>query len=274
MNLRTLSLRQSLLSAAALAVTACGGEGASLRFSVNESQSTAASALVRGAETPAPAETAPTFRSSDGVTFTLTEARIHLKDIRLDLPQGTKCAEVRGLLSGATCKGGESGSGSGTVLIPGPLIVDLMTGTTTPDLSGLRLPAGTYKRIDFRLDKAKADEVASGEPLVDYSLLVKARFTRENTDNTLDLKLGFSEDARFESATGVEVGADDALLALLKPQAWLEGLPVATCLEKGDLEITSNVLHLDDQAKGDCSGAEDTVKRNIKNSGDLRKAKE
>ena len=39
----------------------------------------------------------------------------------------------------------------------------------------------------------KAGEVASGEPLVDYSLLVKARFTRDDTDNTLDLKLGFSE---------------------------------------------------------------------------------
>ncbi|QRK11128.1 hypothetical protein JQX13_14270 [Archangium violaceum] len=275
MNLRAPSLRQTLLSAATLAVTACGGgEGASLRFSVNESQSAqAARALVQGAETPAPLE-APTFRSSDGVTFTLTEARIHLKDIRLELPQGTKCAEVRGLLSGATCKGGESGSGSGTVLIPGPLIVDLMTGTTLPDLSGLRLPAGTYKRIDFRLDKAKAEEVASGEPLVGYSLRVKARFTRDDTDNTLELKLGFSEDARFESATGVEVGADDALLALLAPQAWLEGLPVATCLEKGDLEITNNVLLLDDRAKGDCSGAEDTVKRNIKNSGDLRKARD
>jgi hypothetical protein len=269
MTLRTPSLRQSLLSAAALTLAACGGEGAALRFSVNESQAQAASVHVQAAE-PAPT---PTFRSSDGVTFTLTQARIHLKDIRLDLPQGTRCADVRGLLAGATCKGGDSGSGSGTVVVPGPIVVDLMAGTTTPDLSGLRLPAGTYKRIDFRLEEAKAGEVASGEPLIGYSLLVKADFTQDSKPTTLDLKLKFSEDARFQSSTGVEVGADDELLALLKPQAWLEGLPVASCLAKGDLTIASNTLLIDDRAKGECSGAEGLVKENIKNSGDLRKAK-
>lgn len=268
MNLRSLPLRQSLLCAAALSISACGGEGATLRFSANESQAQAASVLVQGAEmTAAPA---PTFRSSDGITFTLTEARIHLRDIRLDLPQGTKCGEVSGLLAGATCKGSDS---SGTVLVPGPIIVDLMTGTTTPDLSGLRLPAGNYKRIDFRLEETKADEVASGEPLVGYSLMVKASFTRDNAANTLDLKLKFSEDARFESANGVAVGADTALLALLSPQVWLDGLPVATCLSKGDLQISGNVLRIDAQAKGECGDAENRVKLNIKNSGQLRTAK-
>ena len=162
----------------------------------------------------------------------------------------------------------------GSIRTPGPIVVDLMTGTTTPDLSGLRLPAGTYKRIDFRLDEAKAGEVAAGEPLIGYSLLVKADFTQDSKPATLDLKLKFSEDARFQSANGVEVGADDELLALLKPQAWLEGLPVAACLTKGDLTInSSNVLLLDSTAKGDCSGAEGLVKDHIKNSGDLRKAK-
>jgi hypothetical protein len=271
MNLPTPSLRQSLLCAT-LALTACGGEGASLRFSVREGQAQAASALVAAAESPAP-PAAPTFSSGD-LTFTLSEARIHLKDIRLDLPQGTQCNDVSGLLSGATCQGGESGSGSGTLVVPGPIVVDLMTGATTPDLSGLRLPAGTYKRIDFRLEEAKAGEVASNEPLVGYSLRVKASFTRDGAANTLDLQLKFSEDARFQSATGVEVGENDALLALLKPQAWLEGLPVASCLQTGDLQISNNVLRLDDRARGACGDAENLVKTNIKNSGDLRKARE
>jgi hypothetical protein len=49
---------------------------------------------------------------------------------------------------------------------------------------------------------------------------------------------------------------------------------VATCLSKGDLTVTSNVLRIDDQAKGDCSGAEGLVKTNVKRSGDLRKSKD
>jgi hypothetical protein len=35
--------------------------------------------------------------------------------------------------------------------------------------------------------------------------------------------------------------------------------------------ISGTTVSIDDRAKGDCSGAEDTVKRNIKRSGDLRK---
>jgi hypothetical protein len=144
-----------------------------------------------------------------------------------------------------------------------------MTDATTPDLSSLRLPPGNYKRIDFRLDEARAGEVAANEPLVGYSLLVKASFTRDGADNTLDLKLKFNEDARIQSATGVMVNETDGLLALLKPQKWLEGLPVASCLQSGDLQISSNVLLLDDRARGACGDAENIVKNNIKNSGDL-----
>ncbi|HZH12811.1 MAG TPA: hypothetical protein VE057_00465 [Archangium sp.] len=81
-----------------------------------------------------------------------------------------------------------------------------------------------------------------------------------------------SEHVDFESATGIIVGDNDALLALLSPQTWLEGLPVGSCLQKGDLEFSSNVLRIDDRAKGDCGGAESLVRTNIKNSGRLRKA--
>lgn len=269
MRLRTPSLRPLLLCAAAVGLTACVGDGAALRFSANEARAQASRVLVQGAE--ATATPAPSFRSSDGLVFTLTEARISLRDIRLDLPQGTRCSEVSGLLAGATCKDNDS---SGTVVVPGPIVVDLMTGATTPDLSGLRLPSGNYQRIDFRLEEARANEVASGEPLVGYSLLARASFTRDGAPHTLELQLKFSEDARFQSANGVAVDADTALLALLQPQAWLDGLPVDTCLSKGDLQLSGDVLRLDDQARGDCGDAENRVKTNIKNSGQLRTARD
>lgn len=137
--------------------------------------------------------TALAFQSSDGASFTLTQARIHLRDIRLDLPKGIKCADVIGPTNGVTCKGSDSGgSGSGTLVVDGPLVVDLMTGVSTPDLSGVVIPAGNYKRIDFRLEEGHADELPA-------------------------------------------------------------------------------TVRIDDRAKGECSGAEDMVKRNIKTSGDLRK---
>jgi hypothetical protein len=272
MNARFPSLRSTLLSAAFVLAACGGGDGASLRFTVHESDTSAQSRPAIQAVQATQAAAPITFKSSDGTTFTLTEARIHLRDIRLDLPQGTKCGDVRETLNLAECKGGDSGSGSGTLVIPGPIVVDLMSGATTPDLSALRVPAGTYKRIDFRLEEAKSGEVAATEPLIGYSLITRAGFDRSGTASTLEMKLKFSEDARFESATGVEVPEGGSLVTLMRPAIWLEGLPLGTCVQKGDVELVNNVVRIDDRAKGDCSGAEDLVKRNIKRSGDLRKA--
>jgi hypothetical protein len=88
------------------------------------------------------------------------------------------------------------------------------------------------------------------------------------------MRLKFSEDARFESATGVEVPEGGTLIAMLNPAIWLEGLPIASCIQKGDVIIEGNVLRIDDRAKGECGGAEELVKNNIKRSGDLRKSKD
>jgi hypothetical protein len=262
--------RTTLLSAAALTLSACGNDGASLHFSVRDRVSTA-SAIQNTVQAAEPVADPLTFQSSDGVNLTLTQARIHLRDIRLDLPQGTKCADVIGLAAGAECKGSDSGgAGSGTLVVRGPIIVDLMTGVTTPDLSGLVIPAGNYKRIDFRLDEARADEVAAGEALIGYSLKVGANFS-EPAGRKLELALKFSEDARFESATGVDVPEGGKLIAMLQPTKWLAGLPLGACIQKGDVAIEGDTVRIDDRAKGDCSGAEDLVKRNIKTSGDLRK---
>jgi hypothetical protein len=272
MLLRLPSLRSTLLSTAALVLSACGGDGASLQFSVYEQGVHAHSFEAHAQKAVATSSVAaPTFQSSDGMQFSLTQARIHLRDIRLDLPQGSKCEEVRGLISGAECKGSEAGSGSNTIVVRGPIVADLMTGTTTPDLSGLVLPAGTYKRIDFRFEEGHSDELPAGEPIIGYSLLVGAHFT-EQAGKRLELRLKFSEDARFESAIGVEVPEGGSLIAMLNPSVWLNGLPLGRCLQKGEVAFEGDIMRIDDRASGECSGAEDLVKRNIKTSGDLRKS--
>lgn len=268
MTSRIPALRGVVLSSLALGLTACGSDGASLRFTSNNSAVNLSSAWVQAASEPIPSTV---FQSSDGTQFTLTQARIHLRDIRLDLPKGTKCGEVSGLLAGAECKGSDS---SGTILVPGPIVVDLMTGATTPDLSGLSIPAGTYKRIDFRLEEAKSDEVGATEPLLGYSFMARADFTQAGAAQKLEMFFKFSEDARFESSTGVEVPEGGSLVAFLKPQVWLEGLPLGECVSDGDVEVVSGTVRIDGKAGGKCSDAEGMVKSNIKRSGDLRKSEE
>ena len=264
-----LSSRIRLLSAATLALTACSeGDGARLLFTarVQGVASHSVGTAAQGAVTAFESEPPLGFRSSDGVEFIMTQARIHLRDIRLDLPQGTSCADVVGLSAGIECKG--SGS-SNTLVITGPIIVDLTTGASTPNLLTVKIPAGTYKRIDFRMDEARGDEVAFDEPLIGYTMRVGANFV-EPPNKTLDIRLKFSEDARFESDAGVKVPEGGVLISLLNPAVWLEGLPIGTCLQRGDVAFDGNVLRLDDRASGACSGAETLVKTNIKRSGQLR----
>lgn len=269
MTARLPSFRGLLLSSLALGLSACGGgDGASLRFTSNDGVVSLSNGLVQPA-----ADTPPStvFSSSDGTTFTLTQARIHLRDIRLDLPKGTKCEDVIGLVSGADCKGSDD---SKTIEVEGPIVVDLMTGATTPDLSGLRIPAGNYKRIDFRLEESKAEEVGAAEPLVGYSFLANADFTQDGVARKLELKFKFSEDARFDSDTGVDVPEGGSLVAFLKPQAWLEGVPLGKCIRDGDVEIINNTVRIDEESGSKCSDAEGAVKEAIKTSGDLRKSED
>lgn len=270
MTSRIPAFRGLLLSSLALGLTACGGDGASLRFTSNDRAVDMSSAWVQAA-TSEPVVPSTVFQSADGTSFTLTQARIHLRDIRLDLPKGTKCEEVSGLLSGAECKGSDD---SKTIIVPGPIVVDLMTGATTPDLSGLRIPAGTYKRIDFRLEEAHSDEVGANEPLLGYTFLANADFTQDGAARKLELLFKFSEDARFESTTGVEVPEGGSLIAFLKPSVWLQGLPLGECVSKGDVEVVNGTVRIDDKAGGECGDAENMVKENIKRSGDLRKSED
>jgi hypothetical protein len=269
MTARIPSFRGLLLSSLALGLSACGsGDGASLRFTSNDGAVNLSSGLVQPA-----ADTPPStvFSSKDGTTFTLTQARIHLRDIRLDLPKGTRCEDVSGLLSGAECKGSDDAK---TLQVPGPIVVDLMTGATTPDLSGLRIPAGNYKRIDFRLEEADADDVGAAEPLVGYSFLAGADFSQDGVARKLELKFKFSEDARFDSDMGVDVPEGGSLVAFLQPQRWLEGVPLGECIRDGDVEIINNTVRIDDESGSDCSDAENSVKTAIKTSGDLRKSED
>jgi hypothetical protein len=71
---------------------------------------------------------------------------------------------------------------------------------------------------------------------------------------------------------GSEVPEGGSLVAFLKPTVWLAGLPLGQCVRDGDVAVANGTVRIDDKAGGACSNAENTVKENIKRSGDLRKS--
>lgn len=200
-----------------------------------------------------------------GMSFTLSSAQVHLRQIQLDLPDGVTCADIEAELKGAACLSDEK------IHIDGPMVVDLVAGTVEPDLGAVVIPAGTYRRIDFRVDDGDPQEglIEPGSTLDDYSFVVEAGFEYEGNPVTLMLSLNFDEDIRFERPEGVAVAPGEDLVAGFVVDDWLAGVDIMGCLNDGELVVEGGVVIIDDLSDGACGGVEDVIKNNMKNSGDL-----
>lgn len=179
--------------------------------------------------------TAPVVDDS-GTSFTLASGHLDVRRIELDLPAGLTCADVAGVLVGATCEPAEAGDDTpeDKIRISGPFDVDLVAGTATPSLAGVVIPAASYTRVDLRVQAFTSS------------------FTRATAPTTLDLAFDFSEDIRIEQPGGIAIAPGDDLIARFATANWLAGADLAGCLDRGA-----------------CTGIEDIVRTNMKDSGDL-----
>lgn len=238
---------------AALLFAACASESGGAGIAM--------SALSTDGTTPVPTD-------RTGTSFTLRQGLIHLRHIELDLPRGQRCADLGDQLAGATCRDAST-EGESKIHIAGPIVVDLVAGTSTPSLANVVIPSGSYERVDLRVDDGVPSQgvVAAGSPLDDNSFAVIATFQHRGAEATLDLRLNFDEDIRIEQPGGVAVAPGDDLVARFAAANWLANVSLGACVDT--LTATSGRYVVDDRNDGACSGIEDTVKRAMKESGDL-----
>jgi len=193
-----------------------------------------------------------------GATYEISSSRVFLRHIELDLPDGASCADIEDQLVGAECD--DSPDDSDKIRIPGPFDVDLVTGVSTPSLADVSIPAGTYQRIDFRVE----------DDANDVSFAVTAAFEHEGEALTLELELDFNEDIRIEQPGGVEVTADSDLIAEFVVSNWFGGVDIGSCIEEAEVEMDGSTVHIrEGSTSGACSAIEDTIKKNMKESGQL-----
>ena len=198
---------------------------------------------------------APASRDAKGEFYGLREARINLRDIELDLPDGVGCAELEGALVGASCEGDK-------IRVEGPLLIDLLEGSAQPSIAEVRIPPLTYKRVDYRIDDA--EDLPDGHVLEDHSFYVAAGFERDGQPLELRILLKFNEDARVEAPIGVALPGGGRLTVNFDAAQWLSDVPIGDCLDDGDLEIDNGVVLVDEDS--DCGEIEGTIKDNIKSS--------
>lgn len=216
------------------------------------------------------AQDPPVLEGTDaqGTPLTLAHARANVRSIELYSPDGQLCVDADYADSGFTVH-----CDSAKMRIEGPIVVDLMTGASVPSLERVVLPAAVYQRVDVRLEHAKKGEVLQdGDPLLDLTLIADGELSYRGTPTPYDLGLKFSEDARFESATGVEVGSTEAarVLLLLDVSQWFTAIPLTGCLDDGDLSIEGGRIAIEDKG-GRCNDIEKALKDAIKGSSRLGK---
>lgn len=248
------NIRIHLLGAALVLVAGCADDSGTAGIAM--------SALSRDGKAPVPTDKA-------GTAFTMQQGLLHLRHIELDLPSGMTCAGLADQLVGATCKDASVAGEEAKIRIAGPIVVDLVAGTSTPSLAGVVIPAGTYRRIDLRVDDGVPSQgvVTAGSPLDRNALAVIATFDHRGAQATLDLRLNFNEDIRIEQPGGVAVAPGDDLVARFAASNWLAGVNLGGCVDT--LTATAGRYVVDDRNDGACAGIEDTVKRAMKESGDL-----
>lgn len=200
-----------------------------------------------------------------GTLFVVEEARLAVRDIEFDLPGDEDCDDFDpgDLPDPVTCD-------EEKVEISGPIVIDLVNETSTPSLEDVEIPAGSYRRIDVRLERIKSgsDLVPADDPLRDASLTAAGSFELDGP-KTFDVALRFNLDARFEAEDGIEVSADTRaeIFARLDVDTWFSDLPISECIENGKLEVVEGHVTLDE--KNDCHDFERTLRDAIRNSGRL-----
>ncbi|HKX13504.1 MAG TPA: hypothetical protein VJP40_10150 [bacterium] len=287
----TISLRVMTLALAVAVMGGCGGSNdlngggggtpsASVDFSMQ----------LQGDSAPTQAMAIKAHRCMDdaGTVIDLTDVRVGVGEVEFFLPPGVLCedllftfvAPVRcesdddlppfpepsatpgGLLKSSGSRDDEDEVLQDRVVVDGPFVADLILGTTTPPMTDLLIPAGTYTRIDVRIEDNPA--------LDGFALVAAGTFEYQGELHELRLALRFHEDIRFKDRAGItleETAANDIVMAL-DATAWFQGIDLAACLDSGELQFEADgSLAITESLGGACNGIEKRIRDNIEASG-------
>jgi len=188
-------------------------------------------------------------------------ARLWVEEVRLKLDSGVQCAEVEAELFGAVCVDGNR------VLIPGPIVFDLADGTSSPDLSEVRIPAGNYKRAELVLGTADGDLLADDDDLAGRTLV--SQFEPVDADYEVALRLGLEDVLKIDDPRAVDTQNDGMVLALgVDGSSWFADSGLDACLDAGTVPTSeSGVYVVNDEDPTLCDGLADAIEHNVMKSG-------
>lgn len=206
-----------------------------------------------------------TIADAGGLKLTIRSAFANVGRIKLKLPDGIDCKDAD-----------ETECANAEAVIPGPIVADLMTAVWVPDPGAFRLPVGTYRRIEVRLEGKSKDKPGPDSGLDGHSLIIKGSFEYAGkADRRLFIALDIDEEVRFASDSGLalERGGLNRFLILLDVEKWLSGVDIGRCLDEGKLALdTDGALAIGKD--NSCGQLQSDLGAAIKASGSLARRKE
>jgi hypothetical protein len=201
-----------------------------------------------------------------GTLFNVESALLNVSQIRLGLPDGMACSDLGFKLEApALC-------GQGTIVLDGPFVFDLFTGTAVPPLDTLKLPVGLYNTLELVLEagitvNVPIDTVSVAQA---FTLEMKGFFPYDTKpDLRFTMLLGFSHAFPLILAQSMEVDstAPAAFHVQLNVIDLMQGTNIASCLNSQGLALdsTGNLLIEKNQMRGSCTALETNLMQNFRN---------
>lgn len=147
--------------------------------------------------------------------------------------------------------------------LKGPFVIDLLTGTSSPDLGTLSVPAGVYDRVKIELHHGQNDSTLEGRTLVAHGALILA----DGSSRPFSLSLTLDENLRIKTPAGLalDAGSFNTVAVKLLAGDWLMGLDVGACL--GSIDPAADSIEItEDSPVGKCLDAEHRIKDNFRSS--------
>ncbi|QDG51619.1 hypothetical protein FIV42_12935 [Persicimonas caeni] len=212
------------------------------------------------------------LQDPQGTTYTITELWVAIDEIELDLPDGVDCDDVEDQISGRVeCDEGELEGEDDEIKVEGKIAVNLLTGETVPDISGLTIPALSYDEIDLEVNNIDDDQDEFPQFIRGETVRMLADFERNNTKQELDARFSFDTEAKYGEGQDEEGLLDalrdgDTLVLRLDVTNWFNDVRITQCLADGDLKSANGRVVVDDDVGGECSDAEGEFETNFEES--------
>lgn len=213
---------------------------------------------------------------SSGLQIELSEARVLVSRIKLESEDDDRDCDS----SAAVLK--KDGDSSETEIedehdgdcgdesefsVRGPFVIDLLTGTSTPDLGSITVPAGTYRKLKIELHHGGEND---SNGLHDSTLTAKGTLTLpDGAVVPFSLAVRLNENISIRNAAGITLDGStvNTILVGLAAGDWFKGLDLTSCLGSLDsASLAGGIAVTEDSPIGKCLDAEHFLKDNIRKS--------